>query len=87
MRLLEGETVVDLDPDLIDGSFVSDRMEDDDEAFAELVAAIRRDGGRTADSGSASPCENGRYRSCSVTVVLAWRNNLASCSCRRQGAS
>ena len=43
-RLLEGETVVDLDPSLIDGSFVSDRMEDDDEAFAELAAAIRERG-------------------------------------------
>lgn len=40
-RFLEGETVVALDPALIEASFVSDRLEDDGEAFRELVEAIR----------------------------------------------
>ncbi|MBZ9701643.1 MULTISPECIES: plasmid partitioning protein RepB [unclassified Mesorhizobium] len=37
-------SVVDLDPDLVDTSFVSDRIDDDDEAFQELLAAIRERG-------------------------------------------
>ena len=38
---LEGEHVVELDPHAIDGSFVSDRMEDDREEYQELLEAIR----------------------------------------------
>ena len=30
-RLLEGETIVEIDPQLIDVSFISDRLSDDDE--------------------------------------------------------
>ncbi|TPL12805.1 plasmid partitioning protein RepB [Mesorhizobium sp. B2-4-11] len=37
-------SVVDLDPDLVDTSFVSDRIDDDDEAFQELLVAIRERG-------------------------------------------
>jgi ParB family transcriptional regulator, chromosome partitioning protein len=40
-KFLEGETVVELDPDQIVESFVKDRLSEDDEAFAELVDAIR----------------------------------------------
>lgn len=39
-RLLEGETIVEIDPELIDVSFVSDRLTDDDDAFNELMASI-----------------------------------------------
>ncbi|SEO11652.1 plasmid partitioning protein RepB [Palleronia pelagia] len=39
-RLLEGETIVEIDPELIDVSFVSDRLSDDDDAFNELMASI-----------------------------------------------
>lgn len=39
-RLLEGETIVEIDPQLIDVSFVSDRLSDDDHAFDELKASI-----------------------------------------------
>ncbi|ODM47354.1 plasmid partitioning protein RepB [Ruegeria sp. PBVC088] len=45
-RLLEGETIVEIAPDLIDVSFVSDRLCDDDAAFNELkdsIAAGRQD--------------------------------------------
>ncbi|TGQ13621.1 MAG: plasmid partitioning protein RepB [Mesorhizobium sp.] len=43
-RLLEGATVIELDPDTIDISFVSDRIGDDKETFEELVEAIRQRG-------------------------------------------
>ena len=39
-RLLEGETIVEIDPQLIDVSFISDRLGDDDEAFNELKESI-----------------------------------------------
>jgi len=41
---LSKSSVVDLDPTLVDTSFVSDRLDDDDEAFQELLAAIRERG-------------------------------------------
>ena len=40
-KFLEGEAIVELDPDQIVGSFVKDRLSDDDEEFAALVEAIR----------------------------------------------
>lgn len=39
-RLLDGETIVEIDPELIDVSFVNDRLSGDDEAFDELKASI-----------------------------------------------
>lgn len=43
-RLLEGETIIEIDPGLIDASFVNDRLSGDDEAFEELKAAIAASG-------------------------------------------
>lgn len=43
-KLLEGETVIELDPDLVDGSFVRDRLEEDDQEFEDLLTAIRERG-------------------------------------------
>lgn len=43
-RLLEGETIVEIDPQMIDVSFVADRLNDDEHAFEELKASIA--GGR-----------------------------------------
>lgn len=60
-RLLEGETVVDLDPDTIDVSFVSDRMEDDKETFEELVEAIRQRGQDSPILVRPHPGIDGRY--------------------------
>lgn len=60
-RLLEGETIVELDPRLLDESFVSDRLSDDDEAFEELknsIAAGRQD---TPVLLRPHPDQNGRY--------------------------
>ena len=39
-KLTEGETIVDIDPALIDASFVNDRLTGDDEAFEKLKDAI-----------------------------------------------
>jgi ParB family transcriptional regulator, chromosome partitioning protein len=46
-KLMEGEVIVDLDPRLIDVSFVSDRLSDDGEEFQELLQAIRESGQTT----------------------------------------
>lgn len=43
-RLLEGQTIVEIDPALIDASFVNDRLSGDDEAFDELKASIASSG-------------------------------------------
>ncbi|MDC9835876.1 plasmid partitioning protein RepB [Rhizobium binxianense] len=43
-KFLEGEAVVDLDPDVVEASFVKDRLSEDDEDFQALVEAIRARG-------------------------------------------
>ncbi|MBX5088547.1 plasmid partitioning protein RepB [Rhizobium lentis] len=43
-KFLEGEAVVDLDPDLVEASFVKDRLSEDDDDFRALVEAIRARG-------------------------------------------
>lgn len=60
-RLLEGETVVELDPDMVDVSFVRDRLEDDPQAFEELVAAIRDNGQNSPILVRPHPKDAGRY--------------------------
>lgn len=42
--IADGEVVVELDPDLVDSSFVADRVDDDEEAFALLKDGIAREG-------------------------------------------
>jgi ParB family chromosome partitioning protein len=46
-KLMEGEVIVDLDPRLIDVSFVADRLSDDGEEFQELLHAIKESGQTT----------------------------------------
>lgn len=41
-RMMDGETIVEISPDLIDSSFVSDRLGLDDEAFQELKTSIEK---------------------------------------------
>jgi ParB family chromosome partitioning protein len=60
-KLLEGETVVELDPDSIDVSFVRDRLEDDKQAFEDLLAAIREQGQNSPILVRPHPKEDGRY--------------------------
>jgi ParB family chromosome partitioning protein len=44
MRVLEGETIIMLDPELLDASSFVDRISDDEEDFSALVEAIRHAG-------------------------------------------
>jgi ParB family transcriptional regulator, chromosome partitioning protein len=60
-KLLEGETVVDLDPEIIDASFVQDRLEEDKQEFEDLVAAIREQGQNSPILVRPHPSETGRY--------------------------
>lgn len=57
-----GEVVFDIDPDLIDASFVSDRMGEDQAAFNELVDAIRERGQDTPVLVRPHPSNEGRYQ-------------------------
>ena len=43
-KMIAGEAIVSLDPNLVDGSFVSDRIEDDEEEFALLKHGIEKEG-------------------------------------------
>lgn len=58
---LKGEQVVELDPDAIDVSFVSDRMEDDEEQYQELLKAIRERGQNTPILVRPHPTLDGRF--------------------------
>jgi ParB family chromosome partitioning protein len=58
---LEGEHVVELDPDSIDGSFVSDRIGDDKEQYQELLEAIRERGQDSPILVRPHPRIDGRY--------------------------
>lgn len=46
-RYLEGEAIVELDPDQVEGSFISDRLDDDQAEFDALVEAIKAQGQNT----------------------------------------
>jgi ParB family transcriptional regulator, chromosome partitioning protein len=60
-KLLEGETVIELDPEIIDSSFVSDRLEDSHEEFEKLVAAIAERGQDSPILVRPHPSRTGRY--------------------------
>lgn len=60
-RLMEGEVIVDLDPRLIDASFVADRLSDDDEDFQELLRAIKESGQTTPILVRPSSTDSQRY--------------------------
>jgi len=62
-QYLQGAVVVELDAAAVDLSFVSDRMEDDDDdAFQELVGAIRERGQETPILARPHPDQEGRYQ-------------------------
>src|SRR3546814_10131293 len=46
-KLMEGEVVVELDPRLLDVSFVADRLSDEGEEYQELKQAIKESGQTT----------------------------------------
>ncbi|MEM6931988.1 MAG: plasmid partitioning protein RepB [Pseudomonadota bacterium] len=60
-RLLEGQAIVEISPDDIDASFVSDRLSGDDEAFEELKASIEVSGQDTPVLLRPHPKQDGRY--------------------------
>ncbi len=55
-------SVVELDPDLVDSSFVADRLDQDDEAFQELLVAIRERGQDSPVLVRPHPAAAGRYQ-------------------------
>jgi ParB family transcriptional regulator, chromosome partitioning protein len=55
-------SVVELDPELIDGSFVSDRIDDDDEAFEKLLVAVKERGQDSPILVRPHPAVSGRYQ-------------------------
>lgn len=61
IRMLEGETVVSLDPELLEGSFVADRIGDDQEDYVQLREAIRQSGQSTPILVRPHPDAEGRY--------------------------
>lgn len=61
-KFLEGEAVIDIDPADIDGSFVSDRLEDDAEQFESLKAAIAERGQDSPVLLRPHPDRAGRYQ-------------------------
>jgi ParB family chromosome partitioning protein len=61
MRVLEGETIVKLDPDMLDASAFADRISDDDEDFAGLMDAIRQAGQSSPILVRPHPDEPNRY--------------------------
>jgi ParB family chromosome partitioning protein len=60
-KLVEGETIVELEPDLIDPSFVRDRRADDEADFNELLERIRERGQDSPILVRPNPRSSGRY--------------------------
>ncbi|MBM3551952.1 MAG: plasmid partitioning protein RepB [Alphaproteobacteria bacterium] len=60
-KMIAGETVVNLDVGVLDQSFVSDRIEDDDEDYALLRDAIKEHGQSTPILVRPHPQITGRY--------------------------
>lgn len=60
-KLLEGETLIELDPDLVDASFVRDRLEDDPREFEDLLSSIRERGQDSPILVRPHPGISGRY--------------------------
>src|SRR4051794_2127940 len=61
-KLTAGQVVVELDPHLIDGSFISDRMMHDDAPYQALRSAIEERGQETPILVRPHPNADGRYQ-------------------------
>jgi ParB family chromosome partitioning protein len=61
-RITAGEMVVELDPALIDSSFIADRMETDDESYRALRASISAKGQDSPILVRPHPTAPGRYQ-------------------------
>ena len=60
-KMLDGETIVEIDPDTVFASFVRDRMDEDEVAFEELKASIKANGQETPILLRPHPKEPGKY--------------------------
>ncbi|MCP4079250.1 MAG: plasmid partitioning protein RepB [Planctomycetaceae bacterium] len=60
-RLVDGETIISLDPDLIDASFVNDRLSADDDEFEDLKKSIGQQGQSTPILVRPHPDVEGRF--------------------------
>src|SRR4051812_429344 len=60
-RMVAGETVIDLDTDLIEDSFVSDRLSAEDQELDHLRRAIKEQGQSTPILVRPHPEKEGRY--------------------------
>ena len=60
-KLMEGEVIVDLDPRLLDVSFVADRLSDEGEEYLELKQAIKASGQTTPILVRPSSSDNQRF--------------------------
>lgn len=61
-QLAEGAVIVDLDPGQIERSFINDRIGEDDEAFRQLVQAIRERGQDSPILVRPHPVKSGIYQ-------------------------
>lgn len=61
VRMLDGDTVVAIDPRDLDDSFVADRINEDDEDYRQLREAIRTSGQSTPILVRPHPRDTGRY--------------------------
>ncbi|TGQ51548.1 plasmid partitioning protein RepB [Mesorhizobium sp. M1C.F.Ca.ET.193.01.1.1] len=61
-KLLAGETVIEIDPDHLDSSFVIDRMDQDEGRFEDLVQAIGERGQDSPILVRPHPSTEGRYQ-------------------------
>jgi ParB family chromosome partitioning protein len=61
-QLAEGQTIVEIDPDLIDGSFVTDRLEIDSTELGQLVEQIREHGQQVPILVRPHPETKGRFQ-------------------------
>ncbi|RVD57421.1 plasmid partitioning protein RepB [Mesorhizobium sp. M2D.F.Ca.ET.185.01.1.1] len=60
-KLASGETIVELEPDVVDVSFVRDRRADNEQEFSELLEAIRENGQNSPILVRPHPKATGRY--------------------------
>ncbi len=60
-KLLEGQTVVEIEPELIHASFVKDRMDEDPQDYQDLLNAIRDEGQQSPVLLRPYPKVPGRY--------------------------
>jgi ParB family transcriptional regulator, chromosome partitioning protein len=60
-KLIEGETIIDLDVESVDVSFVQDRLTTDEQEFNELLEAIRERGQDSPILVRPHPSKTGRY--------------------------